>query len=59
MGMKILTMAEPLDGMKFDFTVPMSQRFALGGSWTYSNKKPNKFDLTCALNSLSAGNPMN
>jgi hypothetical protein len=45
--------------MKLDFTVPMSPRFAMGGSWTYSNTKPNKFDLTCALNSLSGGNPMN
>ena len=52
-------MAEPLDGMKLDFTVPLSQRFALGGGWTYSNTKPNKFELTCALNSLSGGNPMN
>lgn len=59
MGLRMLTMTEPLDGMKLDFTVPMSQRFALGGAWTYSNTKPNKFDLTCALNSFSGGNPMN
>lgn len=47
-------MADPTDGMKFDFMVPLSPRFNLGGSWAYSNTKPNKFELHTALSSLSA-----
>ena len=45
MGLKILTMSDPLDGMKLDFMIPLSPRFNLGGSWLYSNTKANKFDL--------------
>jgi len=59
MPLKMMTMADPLDGMKFDVMMPLSQRFNLGGSWVFSNTKPNKFELQCALSSLSAGNPMN
>jgi|Laugresu1bdmlbdd_1035124.scaffolds.fasta_scaffold175028_1 hypothetical protein len=59
MGLKMLTMGDPTDGMKFDFMVPLSQRFNLGGSWNFSNTKPNKFELHTALSSLSAQNPMN
>lgn len=58
MGLKMLTMAEQLDGMKFDFMVPLSPRFNLGGSWNFSNTKANKFELHTALSSLSAQNPM-
>lgn len=54
-----MTMADPLDGMKFEFMMPLSPRFNLGGSWIYSNVKPNKFELHTALSSLSAQNPMN
>ena len=59
MGLKMLTMGDPTDGMKFDFMVPLSQRFNLGGSWNFSNTKPNKFELHTALSSMSANNPMN
>lgn len=59
MGLKILTMSDPLDGMKLDFMIPLSPRFNLGGSWLYSNTKANKFELQTALSSLSGANPMN
>ena len=58
MGLKILTMQEPLDGIKFDFMMPMSQRFQLGGSWVFSNTKTSRFELQTALSSLGSGNPM-
>jgi hypothetical protein len=58
MGLKMLTMADPQDGMKLDFMVPLSARFNLGGSWAYSNTKANKFELHTALSSLNT-NPMN
>ena len=45
MGLKILTMSEPLDGIKFDFMAPLSPKFQLGGSWVFSNTKANKFEL--------------
>ena len=57
MGLKMLTMVEPVDGIKFDFMAPLSQRFQLGGSWNFSNTKANRFELSTALSSLSA-NPM-
>ena len=59
MGLKMLTMSDPLDGMRLDFMVPLSQRFNLGGSWNYSNTKPSKFEMHTALSSLSGANPMN
>jgi Eukaryotic porin len=59
MGLKMLTMADPLDGMKLDFMLPLSQRFQLGGSWLFSNTKASKFELHTALSSLAAANPMN
>lgn len=59
MGLKMLTMADPTDGMKLDFMVPLSQRFNVGGSWAYSNTKANKFELHTALSSLIGANPMN
>lgn len=59
MGIKMLTMSEQLDGMKFDFMVPLSPRFNLGGSWNFSNTKASKFELHTALSSLSGQNPMN
>ena len=57
MSLKMLTMAEPLDGIKFDFMAPLSQRFQIGGSWNFSNTKANKFELHTVLSSLS-NNPM-
>lgn len=57
MGLKMLTMVDPVDGIKFDFMAPLSQRFQLGGSWNFSNTKANRFELSTALSSLS-GNPM-
>lgn len=59
MPLKMMTMADPLDGMKFDVMIPFSSRFNLGGSWVFSNTKPNKFELHTALSSMSANNPMN
>lgn len=56
MGLKMLTMADPVDGVKFDFMAPLSQRFQLGGSWNFSNTKANRFELSTALSSM--GNPM-
>ena len=55
----MITMADPLDGMKFDVMIPPSSRLNLGGSWVFSNNKPNKFELPIALSSMSANNPMN
>lgn len=43
--LKMMTMSDPLDGMKFDVMLPLSPRFNLGGSWVFSNTKPNKFEL--------------
>jgi hypothetical protein len=57
MALKILTMVEPLDGIKFDFMAPLSQRFQVGGSWNFSNTKANKFELLTMLTSYST-NPM-
>jgi len=59
MPLKMMTMSDPLDGMKFDVMLPFSSRFNLGGSWVFSNTKPNKFELHTALSSMSANNPMN
>jgi hypothetical protein len=59
MGLKMLTMADPQDGMKLEFMVPLSPRFNLGGSWCFSNTKASKFELHTALSSLNAQNPMN
>ncbi len=58
MGLKMLTMADPTDGIKFDFMAPLSQRFQLGGSWVFSNTKTSKFELMTGLSSMSSGNPM-
>jgi len=54
----MFTMMEPIDGIKFDFMAPMSPKFQLGGSWNFSNTKPNKFELHTALTSTSGNNPM-
>jgi hypothetical protein len=54
MGLKILTMQDPIDGVKFDFMAPLSQRFQLGGSWIFSNTKTSKFELSAALSSMSS-----
>lgn len=56
--LKMLTMMEPIDGIKFDFMAPLSPRFQLGGSWVYSNTKASKFELQTALSSMSGNNPM-
>lgn len=55
----MLTMEDKSDGVKFDFMFPLSQRFNMGGSWSFSNTKANKFELHTGLSSLSAQNPMN
>lgn len=53
----MLTMVEPLDGVKFDFMFPLSQRFQAGASWVFSNTKANKFEMQGILSSLNE-NPM-
>mmetsp|Transcript_37005 Transcript_37005/g.27355 ORF Transcript_37005/g.27355 Transcript_37005/m.27355 type:complete len:278 (+) Transcript_37005:237-1070(+) len=58
LSLKILTMVEPLDGFKFDFMVPFSQRFQLGGSWNFSNSKANKFEVQSAFTSMPSGNSL-
>lgn len=58
MGLKMMTMMEPLDGFKVDLMLPLSQAFQLGGSWNYSNTKPNKFELVTAIQKASSDNPM-
>ena len=52
MGLKIVSMMEPLDGFKFDIMAPVSQRFQLGGSWNFSNTKANRFELNTTLTSM-------
>lgn len=59
MPLKMLTMQDAFDGMKFDVMLPLSQRFNLGGSWAFSNSKPNKFELHTTLTSMAASNQMN
>lgn len=44
-GLKMMSMMEPIDGIKFEFMAPLSPRFQLGGSWVFSNTKANKFEL--------------
>ena len=58
MGLKMLSMLEPVDGIKFDFMAPLSPRFQLGGSWVFSNTKASRFELQTALSSLGGNNPM-
>lgn len=58
MGLKAMSFLEPVDGIKFDFMAPLSQRFQVGGSWVFSNTKTNKFELNSALSSMSGNNPM-
>lgn len=36
---------EPLDGIKFEFGMPLSPRFQLGGAWNFSNTKTSRFEL--------------
>ena len=58
MGLKMMTMVEPLDGIKFDFMAPLSPKFQVGGSWVFSNTKANKFELHTSLSSMTGNNPM-
>jgi hypothetical protein len=52
----MLTMMEPVDGIKFEFGMPLSPRFQLGGSWNFSNTKTSRFELQTALSSMQSGN---
>ena len=54
MSLKMLTMMEPNDGIKFEFMAPISPRLQLGGGWVYSNTKPAKFELQTALTSATS-----
>lgn len=47
--LKMMSMVEPLDGIKFDFNLPLSQTFQTGFGWNFSNTKPAKFELTSVL----------
>ncbi len=42
---KMLTMCEALDGIRFDFSMGLSEKFQLGGTWNFSNTKPSNFSL--------------
>ena len=43
---KMLTTCEALDGIRFDCSMGLSEKFQLGGSWNFSNTKPSNFSLT-------------
>lgn len=58
LGLKMMTMVDATDGIKFDFMAPLSPKFQMGGSWAFSNTKANKFELNTALSSAT-GNMMN
>lgn len=58
LGLKMMTMVDATDGIKFDFMAPLSPKFQMGGSWSFSNTKANKFELNTALSSAT-GNMMN
>lgn len=47
MPIKMLTMNEGLDGLKFDINLGLTPKFQLGGSWNFSNspKQPPNFTL--------------
>jgi hypothetical protein len=45
MPIKMMTMAESLDGLKFDIAAGISPKFQLGASWFFSNSKPANFSL--------------
>jgi hypothetical protein len=42
---KMLTQCEKLDGLRFDVSGGLSEKFQLGGSWNFSNTKPSNFSL--------------
>ncbi|CAI2373374.1 unnamed protein product [Moneuplotes crassus] len=42
---KMLTTCEALDGIRFDFSMGLSEKFQLGGTWNFSNTKPSNFSL--------------
>ena len=47
--LKMMSMTEPLDGVKFDLNLPVSQTFQAGFGFNFSNTKPSKFELTTVL----------
>lgn len=42
---KMLTQCEAIDGLRFDISAGLSEKFQLGGSWNFSNTKPSNFSL--------------
>jgi hypothetical protein len=48
---KIMTQCEALDGLRFDVSGGLSERFQLGGSWNFSNTKPSNFSINTMLHS--------
>lgn len=43
---KMLTTCEALDGLRFEMSMGLTEKFQLGGSWNFSNSKPSNFSLT-------------
>lgn len=52
----MMTMTEPLDGIKFDVNVPFSQTFQAGFGFTFSNTKPAKVDVTSVISFMDPTN---
>ena len=43
--LRMLSMCEQLDGLRFDVAGGLSEKFQLGTSWNFSNTKPSNFTL--------------
>lgn len=43
---KMMTMCEAIDGLRFEINGGLSEKFQLGGAWNFSNTKPSNFSLT-------------
>ncbi len=58
MSLRMLTMMEPNDGIKFEFMAPVSPKLQIGGGWLFSNSKPAKFELNTTLTSATSQEQM-
>lgn len=47
--LKMFSMVDPNDGVKFDFNIPFSQTFQAGLGFVFSNTKAAKVELNSAL----------
>ena len=52
--MKMMSMMESHDGIKFEFNLPLSQTFQAGMGWSFSNSKPPKFEVNTVLTFVDA-----